>query len=99
MALTQIGSLNIGDLTDDITIEKASGVYSRYGNIVHITDGKTDQILAIARSEEGGEGKEGNAGGEGSVEEKKEKNGSEEEEHRAMCTYEELRQWLGIRER
>src|SRR5690625_3552799 len=48
MALTQIGSLNIGDLTDDITIEKASGVYSRYGNIVHITDGKTDQILAIA---------------------------------------------------
>src|SRR5690625_4030122 len=48
MALTQIGPLNIGDLTDDITIEKASGVYSRYGNIVHITDGKTDQILAIA---------------------------------------------------
>ncbi len=47
MALTQIGSLNIGDLTDDLTIEKATGVYSRYGNIVHITDSKTDGIQAI----------------------------------------------------
>src|SRR5690625_1536987 len=49
MSKTQLASMFIGanhNLYDDV--EKASGVYSRYGNIVHITDGKTDQILAIA---------------------------------------------------
>src|SRR5699024_4457903 len=47
MALTQIASSFLGDVTDDLTIEKATGVYSRYGNIIHITDGKTDEILSI----------------------------------------------------
>jgi len=49
MSKTQLASMFIGanhNLYDGV--EKASGVYSRYGNIVHITDGKTDQILAIA---------------------------------------------------
>lgn len=47
MALTQIASGFIGDLTDQITIDKASGAYSRYGNIIHVTDGQTDDIRAI----------------------------------------------------
>ena len=47
MALTQVASGFIGDLTDQITIDKASGVYSRYGNIIHVTDGQTDDIRAI----------------------------------------------------
>lgn len=47
MALTQVASGFIGDLTDQITIDKATGVYSRYGNIIHVTDGQTDDIRAI----------------------------------------------------
>lgn len=50
MAITQVGSAFIGDLTDQITIEKATGAYSRYGNIIHVTDGQTDDIRAIVTS-------------------------------------------------
>jgi len=47
MVLTQVGSAFIGDLTNQITIDKARGAYSRYGNIIHVTDGQTDDIRAI----------------------------------------------------
>ena len=47
MALTQVASGFIGDLTDRISIDKATGAYSRYGNIIHVTDGQTDDIQAI----------------------------------------------------
>src|SRR5690625_240985 len=50
MTLTQVGSAFIGDLTNQITIDKATGAYSRYGNIIHVTDGQTDDIRAIVTS-------------------------------------------------
>lgn len=45
--LTQVASSFIGDSTDDLVIEKLEGVYSLYGNIIHITDAKNDNILDV----------------------------------------------------
>src|SRR5699024_11164195 len=50
--LTQIASGFIGDVTDQFVLEKLTGAYSRYGNVIYFTDGQDDRILAIATAKD-----------------------------------------------